>query len=181
MVKSDMMKILAVLTQMYPKFEVNDIKAQIFFELLGDLEYNMLQTAVKKHMLLSEFPPTIAELRKLSVEITNPSMQVTAAEAWGEVERAIRNHGMWDIQKALESMSEQTRKIVKFMGFESICMSENIEVTRGQFLKMYGQVETREKTEALLPENLKEDIKALTDNIGKPMLIEGIQLNDRLR
>jgi hypothetical protein len=82
MVKSEMMKILAVLTEVYPKFVVNEVKAQIFYELLGDLEYNILQTAVKKHMLLSEFPPTIAELRKQSVEIINPSLLLTAADAW---------------------------------------------------------------------------------------------------
>jgi hypothetical protein len=170
MVKSEMMKILAVLTEVYPKFVVNEVKAQIFYELLGDLDYNILQTAVKKHMLLSEFPPTIAELRKQAVEISNPSLLMTAADAWGEIERAIRNHGSWNEIEAMKSMSDSTRKIAKYMGWQDICMSENIEVTRGQFFKMYGQVDTRQKTEALLPETLKADIQKLTANIGRPML-----------
>jgi hypothetical protein len=67
-------------------------------------------------------------------------------------------------------MSDSTRKIAKYMGWQDICMSENIEVTRGQFFKMYGQVDAREKTEALLPESVKADIQKLTANIGRPMI-----------
>jgi len=181
MVKSEMMKLLTVLTEVYPKFEVNDIKAQVFYELLGDLDYSILQTAIKKHMLTNDYPPTIAELRKQALEIMNPSIQMTAAEAWGEVQKAIRYYGWYREEEALASMSEGARKITQYIGWQNICEAENIDVLRGQFFKMYGQVEAREKTEALLPESIRNNVKALTDKIGKPMLGENIQLNDRLR
>jgi hypothetical protein len=181
MLKSELIKIMTALSEVYPKFIANEIKTNIFYDLLKDLDYPLLQTAVKKHMLLSEFPPTIAELRKLATEIKNPVMQVTAADAWGEVTKAIRYFGWYRGEEAMASMSEGTRKIAQYIGWQNICEAENLDVLRGQFFKMYGQVETREKTEALLPETLKADIKALTDKIGKPMLSEGIQLNDRLR
>jgi hypothetical protein len=109
-------------------------------------------------------------LRKLATEIKNPSLQVTAADAWGEVTKAIRYFGWYRSEEALASMSEGARKIAQYIGWQNICEAENLDVLRGQFFKMYGQVETREKTEALLPEGLKKDIKALTDCIGKPML-----------
>ena len=181
MLKSELIKIITALSEVYPKFEVNEMKTSIFYDLLKDLEYSVVQAAVRKHMLLSEFPPTIAELRKLATEILNPSLQQTAADAWGEVQKAIRYFGWYRGEEALASMSEGARKISSYIGWQNICEAENLDVLRGQFFKMYGQVELREKTEALLPEKLKNDIKALTDNIGKPMLGEGIQLNDRLR
>lgn len=167
MVKSDMMKILAVLSEVYPKFEVNEVKAAVFFELLGDLDYKVVQSAVKKHMLISEFPPTIAEIRKLATEIKNPELQITAADAWGEVQKAIRYFGWYCGEEALASMSNGTRRVVEHIGWQNICESENMDVIRGQFMKMYGQIEAREKTEAILPEGLKNDIKQLSENIGK--------------
>jgi hypothetical protein len=170
MLKSDLLKIMTALAEVYPKFVVNEMKTNIFYDLLKDLEYPVLETAVKKHIVTSEFPPTIAELRKLATEIKNPSLQVTAADAWGEVTKAIRYFGWYRSEEALASMSEGARKIAQYIGWQNICEAENLDVLRGQFFKMYGQVETREKTEALLPEGLKKDIKALTDCIGKPML-----------
>lgn len=183
MLKSDLLKIMTALSEVYPKFGVNEMKTSIFYDLLKDLEYPVVQTAVKKHMLLSEFPPTIAELRKLAVEIMNPSLQITAADAWGEVTKAIRYFGWYRGEEAMASMSEGTRKISQYIGWQNICEAENIDVLRGQFFKMYGQVEVREKTQALLPEKLRNDIKALTDYIGKPMLEVGgdTPINDRLR
>lgn len=169
MVKSDMMKILAVLSEVYPKFEVNEVKAAVFYELLGDLEYKVVQSAVKKHMLVSEFPPTIAEIRKLAIEIKNPELQITAADAWGEVQKAIRYFGWYRGEEALASMSEGARRVAEHIGWQNICESENIDVIRGQFMKMYGQIEVRDKTDAMLPEGLKNDIKQLTENIGKPI------------
>jgi hypothetical protein len=161
MVKSEVMKILAVISEMYQKFEVNEVKGQLFFELLGDLEYAVVQMAVKKYMLTSEFPPTVADIRKLAIEIINPDMLVTGADAWGEVTKAMQNYGSWRVNEALESMNEKTRQVVKCIGFQNICMTENIDVMRGQFMKMYSQVDERSKTEMLLPPTLNEQIKAL--------------------
>jgi hypothetical protein len=173
MLKSELIKIMTALAEVYPKFIINEFKTNIFYDLLKDLDYVVLQTAVRKHMLLSEYPPTIADLRKLATEITNPSIQLTAAEAWGEVQKAIRYFGWYRGEEALASMSEGARKIAQYIGWQNICEAENIDVLRGQFFKMYGQVETREKTEALLPESVKGDIQRLTAQIGKPMLGSG--------
>jgi hypothetical protein len=185
MVKSEMMKLLAVISEVYPKFEVSDVKAAIFYELLGDMDYITLQTAIKKHMLISEYPPTIAELRKLATEIQNPTLQLTAADAWGEVEKAIRHFGWYRGEEALASMSEGARKIAQYIGWQNICEAENLDVVRGQFFKMFGQVELREKTEALLPETVRKDIERLAEKLSNkvPLLEVGgdTPIDDRLR
>lgn len=161
MLKSELLKIMTALSEVYSKFEINEMKTAIFYDLLKDLDYQVVQAAVRKHMLISEFPPTIADLRRLSTEIANPSLQVTAGEAWGEVEKAIRNYGWYRPEEALSSMSEGARKVARYIGWQNICEAENIDVIRGQFMKMYGQVEARDKEEALLPEPLKNAIKEL--------------------
>ena len=172
-----MMKILTVLSEVYPKFEVNELKSNVFFELLEDIDYITIKAAAKKHMLISEFPPTIADLRKIATEITNPKSQLTAADGWGEVTRLISMYGSCKfdpperLQKVMESMSEATRMVVKYVGWQNICETENIEVIRGQFMKMYGLVEVREKKKILIPQNLRENIKELGE-VGKIKLIE---------
>lgn len=184
MLKSELIKIITALSEVYPKFEVNEMKTSIFYDLLKDLEYPVVQAAVRKHMLLSEFPPTVAEIRKLATEILNPSLQITAADAWGEVQKAIRYYGWYRSEEALASMSEGARKIAQYIGWQNICEAENLDVLRGQFFKMYGQVEVREKTEALLPEKLRKDIQKLVDHFSnKPLLEVGgdTPIDDRFR
>jgi hypothetical protein len=50
------------------------------------------------------------------------------------------------------------------MGWWNICMSEEPEIIRGQFLKMYAQLQEREEKEMLLPQGLKEEILALSES-----------------
>ena len=160
MTKGEIAKILAVLAAAYPKFEVDDVKVQVWYEMLGDLEYSIVNIAIKKLIMQNTFPPSIAEVRKAVTELMNPE-QVTSSEAWGEVTRAIRNYGYYHEEEALASMSPITAQLVRYMGWREICMSEDIGVIRGQFLKMYQQVRERDRREMLLPADLRQGIQRL--------------------
>ena len=160
MTKAEVAKILTVLAAVYPKFEVDDLKVQVWHEMLGDLDYDTANMAVKKLILESTFPPAIAEVRKAVMEILNPD-GMTAADAWGEVVQAIRRYGYYRAEEALANMSPKTARIVRSIGWQEICMSEEPGVVRGQFLKMYQQVAEREHKERLLPEALKREIHKL--------------------
>lgn len=160
MTKAEVAKILTVLAAVYPKFEVDDLKVQVWHEMLGDLDYSLANLAIKKLILENTFPPSIAEVRKAAMEILNPEV-MTAAEAWGEVERAIRIYGYYRETEALESMSPSVAKVVKYIGWQNICLNEEPGVVRGQFLKMYQQVQERDHREMLLPADLRQGIQRL--------------------
>ena len=64
MTKAEVAKILTVLAAVYPKFEVDDLKVQVWHEMLGDLDYATANMAIKKLILESTFAPAIAEVRK---------------------------------------------------------------------------------------------------------------------
>ena len=160
MTKAEVAKILTVLAAAYPKFEVDDLKVRVWHEMLGDLDYATANMAVKKLILENTFPPSIAEVRKAAMEILNPDA-MTAAEAWGEVERAIRIYGYYRETEALESMSPSVAKVVKYIGWQNICLNEEPGVIRGQFLKMYQQVQERDHREMLLPADLRQGIQRL--------------------
>ena len=160
MTKAEVAKILTVLAAAYPKFEVDDLKVRVWHEMLGDLDYATANMAVKKLILENTFPPSIAEVRKAAMEILNPEV-MTAAEAWGEVERAIRIYGYYRETEALESMSPSVAKVVEYIGWQNICLNEEPGVIRGQFLKMYQQVRERDRREMLLPADLRQGIQRL--------------------
>lgn len=161
MTKGETAKLLAVLAAAFPRFEVDDIKVQVWHEMLGDLDYSLASLAIKKLILESTFPPSIAEVRKAAVEIQTPE-QTNGTQAWGEVIKAIRNFGHYREEEALASMSPRTAYVVKCMGWREICMAEELGVIRGHFLKMYQQVAEREQKERLLPPAMRREIKQIT-------------------
>ena len=58
-------------------------------------------------------------------------------------------------------MSPSVAKVVKYIGWQNICLNEEPGVVRGQFLKMYAQVAEREQKELLLPADLRQGIQRL--------------------
>ncbi len=172
MTKGEVAKLLVVLAASYPKFEVDDLKVQVWHEMLGDLDYSLANLAIKKLILESTFPPSIAEVRKAAMEILNPDV-MTAADAWGEVVQAIRRYGYYRAEEALASMSPETARVVRSIGWQEICMSEEPGVIRGQFLKMYQQVAEREQKEKLLPQGLREDIQRIAGRMDMKVITGG--------
>ena len=58
--------------------------------------------------------------------------------AWGYVARAIRDYGYNNPDKALASMPEDVRFVVKQLGWTDLCLSENAMADRAHFLKIYA-------------------------------------------
>jgi hypothetical protein len=171
MTKGEVAKLLVVLAASYPKFEVDDLKVQVWHEMLGDLSYDVANIAIKKIIMLNTFPPAIAEVRKAAIEISSP-MGLTAAEAWGEVIRAIRDYGYYREKEAMASMSPITAQVVRYLGWREICLSEEPEILRAHFLKMYDQVAAREQEKQLLSPTMQTEIKKLAKKYDI-RLIEG--------
>lgn len=172
MTKIETAKLLAVLAAAFPRFEVDDLKVQVWHEMLGDLDYSLASLAIKKLILENTFAPAIAEVRKAVAEILNPD-GMTAAEGWGEVERAIRLYGYYRETEALESMSPMTAKVVRCMDWREICLSEEPGVIRGQFLKMYQQIAERDRKERLLPQGLRNQIQILAERMDLKVIAGG--------
>ena len=169
MKKTETVQLLAVINAAFPNIQITEAMVSLWYELLGDIDFNLAKAAVKKLLLESPYPPSIADIRKRAVEILTPEEEkIDAAEAWGEVERAMRFYGFYREAEALESMSPRVAKVVRWMGWRDICLSEEPGVVRGQFLKMYEQVTEREQKEKLLPERLKADIKMLSERFTLP-------------
>lgn len=183
MTKKEVVKIFAIISAAYPKFEslnfmrnpeLAETTVELWYKMLGDLNYRVIEIAIQKLILESPFPPSISDIRKSAVEIITPANeQLDAATAWGEVEAAIRKFGSWGEQEALESMSPRTAKVVRYLNWQEICLSDKLGVIRGQFISMYGQVEQRENKDRLLPGKLRSEIISLAAGFNLNALKEG--------
>ena len=138
-------------------------------ECLGDLDYRLVLEAVKKTMITSPYPPTIADVRKNAVEMLKPSTQKTAIEAWNEAYKMICS-GLYMTEEQFKMASPEVQK---FFGNvrqvrELALTDANIvnSVTKGQFLKQYEVIVNREKEQKLLPQSMQDFTRQLAEKMN---------------
>lgn len=166
--KTEVGKLLSVLSAAYPRFEPDELTLTVWHEMLGDLEYPIASLAVKTCMLQNTFPPSISEVRKAAVKLMHPQKQ-SASEAWEIVNRALDKHGYYGQVEAMESLPPLVARVVRVIGFSKMCLSENLGVERGQFMRLYDEMSRGQDEEYLLPEKMKAQIA----QIGRLRLPEG--------
>lgn len=132
----------------------------VWFALLGDLEYPVLNAAIQKYMLINKFPPTIADLREIATSISIGDVP-DWGEGWEKVLQAIRRFGYYRESEAMQTMDQLTQTCVKRLGWRNLCMSENSNQDRANFRMIYEQLAERTKKEATLPISLNNTIKQL--------------------
>lgn len=147
-------------------FLPDEDSVKIWFSLLKDIPYDVLNVAIQKYILTAIYPPTIAELRRLSSEIVQ-GQQPDWGESWEQVQKAVRRYGMYRQEEAMKSMDDITRKCAERIGFRNICLSENVSVERANFRMIYENLVEREKQDDQIPKKLKT-------------LIDSMQMNDKM-
>ena len=116
----------------------------VWFALLHDLDYQILSKALQKHMLTNKFKPTVAELREIYADLICPAIS-DWSEGWEQVSKAIGHYGMYRTEEAMESFDEVTKEAVKRLGFQNICLSENIVADRTRFAEIYQAIQQRKR------------------------------------
>lgn len=149
----------SALKTFYPKENLLPTKeaASLWYQQLMDLDALTLNVALQKWVNTEKWPPTIAELRSMCVEITDGKLQEWGA-AWAEVQYAIRRYGFMRPEEAKESMSPITRQTVDRLGWLDICCSENPEALRAQFRQIYEICSSRAVEDRQIPLALREKI-----------------------
>jgi len=139
---------------------------KIWYSLLKDLQYTVLNAAIQKYISLNKFPPTIADLREIATTICAGDLP-DWGEGWEKVLQAIRRFGFYRESEALQTMDELTQTCVKRLGWRNLCLSENNNHDRANFRMIYEQLAERTKKEAVLPISLNNTIKQLNASTVK--------------
>jgi len=171
MTRAEFSKLMAFITAAVDK-PVARPTVDAYYEMLGDLPYDLAAVAVKKIIATDEYPtlPTIGKIRQAAAEISRGRI-LSAPEAWGMAIKAIHRYGYYREAEAMESLPEHVAEIVRWIGYQSICMTDKIDVVRGQFLRMYETHQKREQEQALLPPAVRDMMKQLAG--GMKMLGDG--------
>ena len=164
MTQEEFARLVMAIRTYYPKEKIlpNKEAMQLWYEQLNDLDYATLSMSLQKWVNTEKWSPTIADLRRLSAEITTPSLDIDAGQSFQEARKMIQTYGRYRREDALANMSPITRKVVERMGYDTMCDCENIEVERGQFTRIFDNLSQRERQDAQLPSKLKELITSTT-------------------
>ena len=145
MTKQEFATLVVAMQAMYGKDFIGTEQAlDVWYALLHDLDYQILSKVLQQYMLTNKFKPTVAELREIYTELVSPTIS-DWSEGWEQVSKAIGHCGMYQEKAAMESFDEITREVVKRLGFQNICLSENIVADRARFAEIYQSDQKAEK------------------------------------
>lgn len=122
----------------YPRFNALPDKyaMKVWYQMLADMDFEVVENAVLEHISTSAFPPSIAEIRRLCVERYKKA-PLGFDGAWNVVFAAIAKHGLNGSQEAFEMMDPITLDVVKNLGWRNLCLSENQAADRANFREAY--------------------------------------------
>ena len=173
MKKSEMVQIITLLAGNYESIAnksqtQREMMLNTWQECLGDLDYRLVLQAVKKTIIESPYPPTIHDIRKNTVEMINPTTKRTGIEAWDEAYKMICN-GNYMTEEQFKLASPEVRKFfgsVNQLKAYSKNADFNMDVVRSNFLKQYETIIDREKEQKLLPQQMQDFTKQLTERMS---------------
>lgn len=125
--------------QVWPTLKItqSEIAMEIWYDLVKDIDLRAFLTIIKAHRAETHTVISPADVRRRYAELCGIKAPDPDA-AWGEVTKAIRAHGSYGEQAALESMSADVQAVVQAMGWRELCMSENQMADRAHFMKLYA-------------------------------------------
>lgn len=153
-------RIVKAVRAAYPQFKFIESKEgmEIWLKALDGVPDDVVSLAFEKHIMTAKFPPTIAEIRENIFNLSDEKIR-DWSDAFGLALRAIRKFGSYREDEALEWISEQDRtaaEVTRRLGFKELCLSENMEVIRGQFRMAYTNYAEQKKYYGMLPDATKK-------------------------
>lgn len=158
----------------------SDILVKTWQSCFEDIPYKIVANAVKKAMLISQYPPTIAEVRKQAIEMIKPNTNKSAIEAWEEAYKMICN-GLYMTEEQFNMASSEVKRFfgnVRQVKELAQCDTDTVNtVTKGQFLKQYEILVEQKQEQQLIPQKMQEIIGKLAENMSVKQ-IEGGNLDE---
>ena len=182
--KTELVQVLTILGSNFPSIgkQMEDpakrkMICELWWECIGDIDYNLALAAVKKSIITSSYPPTIHDIRESALSlVTKKDDALTPIEYWNEAFAMIKK-GTYMTE---EEFGKHSDIVKKFFGnvaqVKELAMTDYntvSTVTKGQFLKQVEILQKREKEDKLLPNNIKQLVGDITNN-----LIEGGMNNE---
>lgn len=137
--------IVAVLCAAFPQVPVTRETIEVYHSVLGDLDGDATQAAVRELLLTVErFPPPATIRRKVAERAG--VLAPAASEAWGEVLAQARERGA---RQRPTFSHPAIEKVAHDIGWWEICMSTSPDTVRAHFLRAYEVERTNADTRTI--------------------------------
>lgn len=124
--------------------EFSKEEIEVWYSMLKDNTIEDFSNAIQELVKTEERLPSIATITKQISK--NKTVGLPDAEdEWLEVKKAISRYGYYREQEALNSLKPYTAKIVKYVGFQRICMATQEEQTwnKKEFIGEYNALKDK--------------------------------------
>lgn len=138
----------AVYTQ--PSFIPDKHAFEVWYGLLGDLDYEICSKAIMKHMQTVEREPTVASIRKQVASLQDTKGELNEMAAWQLVLKAMRN-SIYHSEEEFAKLPPIVQKAVVSPGqLREWAMAEDVDgtwmnVTQSNFMRTYRAELARER------------------------------------
>lgn len=166
----DTRAILKQLFAAFPNLQLTVETLAMYDKLLSDIPPLDLQVIVDQAVSTMRFLPTIGELRDMHYNLRRIS-QISWVEAWGTVGSEMRRIGSYGVPHFED---ELTGRVVKMMGWRTLCASEQPSIDRAQFRDMYQALAARDEREQKLLPQAREWAERNGGLLPLAKLLEGV-------
>lgn len=163
MTRSDAAKLMSIIVLAYPNYDKfkdeKQVKATVdlWATMFSEDDAGIVGLAVKKHIATNKWPPSVAELRELMLEMTAPDL-IAPDQAWLAVSDFIKLHGEHSYGSEENSLPPLVRRAVESIGYHNLyemnCGSyrgSKPGMARTAFMSLYEQLYERERNRAMTP------------------------------
>ena len=142
----DITKMLSPYLAVFPSCKIDSVGLVMYAKALLPLSLPVIEAALTKLLQTSVFFPSVAEIFKEADEMerfalakSSGSRVPTAAEAWEEVQRLVKDCYVY---KKWEFSCPQVEKAAKQFGIKELCVLESnaVNTARAQFMRIYESI-----------------------------------------
>lgn len=166
MTKQEGALLVGMIASAYPNWNPTKETVALYVSLLEDLEPLQAQEAVKRLLMASEYPPSVAAIRKKVLEL-HYGAPLSKSEAWELVMLYVRKNGTHNRPHFEDPTTQQ---VVNALGWYDICTTTNVDTMRAHFLRLYEEMVEKVQTERL------ESYGFISANYG----IEGVKVRAQI-
>jgi hypothetical protein len=168
--KADAARLVAIVVTAYPNYDkFRDEQAvtatvNLWASMFATDDGRIVALALNKHIATSKWPPSVAELREIMLEIQRPDL-IPPDKAWAAVSDLLHTVGEYNHGDLQHQLPPLVARAVETIGWgnlwemhRSYCVGGKPGMDRVAFVQQYGPMYEREKQRAMTPEGITAQI-----------------------
>lgn len=172
MTKADAARLVAIVVTAYPNYDkfrdAEAVKATVslWAMMFANDDGGLVGLAVQKHIATNKWPPSVAEIRELMLELKAPDL-IPPDKAWLAVSDLLYSQGQYNHGDLHQQLPPLVARAVESIGWgnlwemhRSYCVGGKPGMDRVAFMQQYEPMYQREKIRAMTPEDITAKIDA---------------------